>query len=245
MRAGLLIGSLVLGAGCSDPDGQISVDAATTHDAGIDGPPPGPSLWVKADDDPADGVTDSAHGYPGSCTACPTVVTGTIGSAYQFQQDEVTFAQMPGLAPTTGLTIAAWVRVDNTAADISAVVTKMRTGPTGPELSYGLLLIPGGGSGMRMNYYKTGLQGALGDNQVQFGGWHHIAMTWDGGTLRGYIDGVQDTAQGSSMFLSYDATTPVVIGNDGGMYPFDGMIDDLRIYPYALLADEVMALATP
>ncbi len=65
--------------------------------------------------------------------------------------------------------------------------------------------------------------------------WHHIAATYDGSTMRLYIDGVLDNSLSTSLTL-LDTTHPVLIGakfggNESGIGQgfLDGKIDELRI----------------
>jgi hypothetical protein len=72
-------------------------------------------------------------------------------------------------------------------------------------------------------------------------GWHHIAYTFDGTTRRLYVDGASkatSTTAGDS--------GAVIEGNVGayGTQPFEGDIDEVRIYKRALTASEVSDLAS-
>jgi len=81
------------------------------------------------------------------------------------------------------------------------------------------------------------------NNSLTTNKWQHIAMTYDGTTRKLYIDGKRsgnnDTqVSGSLMTVNSD----VQIGRDtalGGRFYFDGLIDEVKIYNYALSADEV------
>ncbi|MFC1751760.1 LamG-like jellyroll fold domain-containing protein, partial [Patescibacteria group bacterium] len=71
----------------------------------------------------------------------------------------------------------------------------------------------------------------------------HVAMTYDGTTLRGYVDGVQATTTDTGTAAPSD--DPFIIGkhlstyND---YEWYGKIDDVRIYNRALSAGEIKRL---
>ena len=65
--------------------------------------------------------------------------------------------------------------------------------------------------------------------------WHHIAATYDGTTMRLYIDGVLDNSLTTSLTL-LDTTHPVLVGakfggNEAGVPQglLDGMVDEVRI----------------
>ncbi len=81
--------------------------------------------------------------------------------------------------------------------------------------------------------------------------WHHIAFTFDGdaaaSTLKLYVDGLEDTSVNiiydDNITSIFDSTSNIGIGCDyssGSPYRFfNGMIDDVQIYDYALPASEI------
>jgi hypothetical protein len=76
--------------------------------------------------------------------------------------------------------------------------------------------------------------------------WTHVAMTYDGSTLRLYVNGtlVSSTAASGAIQTS---SSPLWIGgnNPYGEY-FQGLIDEARVYNRALTATEVQsAMNTP
>jgi tetratricopeptide (TPR) repeat protein len=74
--------------------------------------------------------------------------------------------------------------------------------------------------------------------------WYHIALTWNDGNYVVYLDG-QKLANGTYVGLD-TLNTFANIGNDGGELDeaFDGTIDDVRIYNYALSQEEIEQLCS-
>ncbi len=76
--------------------------------------------------------------------------------------------------------------------------------------------------------------------------WYHAALTYDGATLRLYLDGMQvGGATGLSGPVDAAPTMAVAIGGQppgAGDRFFDGLIDDVRIVQRALTADELLAI---
>ncbi len=74
--------------------------------------------------------------------------------------------------------------------------------------------------------------------------WHHIAGTYDGNELKLYIDGGLEKTLGYTGSINMSAYN-VNIGRNS-MIPdrlYGGMIDDVRIYNYALTDDEILYLS--
>ncbi len=81
--------------------------------------------------------------------------------------------------------------------------------------------------------------------QTGFGKWHHLAVTWDGTTIKFYIDGVdRGTYTWEGPFPN--STSKLMIGSDppGDTEYFRGIMDDFRIYNHALSQSEIVALST-
>lgn len=74
--------------------------------------------------------------------------------------------------------------------------------------------------------------------------WQHVAGTWDGATIRLYVNGLE-TASSAVNDIIFD-TNDLFIGADENSDVesnfFEGAIDDVRLYARALTAPQVMAL---
>ena len=70
------------------------------------------------------------------------------------------------------------------------------------------------------------------------GAWTHVALTYDGTTLRLYVNGVLASAGGADGAHPDASTSPLWIGGNSpyGEY-FQGVIDEVRVYNRALIAD--------
>ncbi len=90
----------------------------------------------------------------------------------------------------------------------------------------------------------TAVQDYLYGPTVGLMSWHHLAITWDGTTKRGYIDGVEVISK--QVAISGDSQ-PIFIGADfvGGapQEPTTGRIDEVYAFPRALSGTEIAQLA--
>lgn len=80
--------------------------------------------------------------------------------------------------------------------------------------------------------------------------WIHMAGTYDGNLMKLYIDGEEIGQRSLSGNINLDPNRPLTIGveeNGGGHVPenpFDGRIDEIRIYNRALAASEIAEIAS-
>jgi len=71
------------------------------------------------------------------------------------------------------------------------------------------------------------------------GTWAHVAFTFDGTTVRGYLNGVQQLATAAAGSIAA-RNTPVRLGVDGAsLQGYKGRLDDVRIYNRPLSAAEI------
>ena len=68
--------------------------------------------------------------------------------------------------------------------------------------------------------------------------WHHVAATWNGTELVLYLDGVAvDSTPAAAMSL--DSSEAVGVSNSSDTLGFNGAVDELAVYDYALSAEQV------
>ena len=81
-----------------------------------------------------------------------------------------------------------------------------------------------------------------GTTNLKVGEWYHIVSTYDGATMKLFIDGHQERKSLTSSFV-LTANDDFLIGA-GKMYPryFDGKIDEFRVYNRSLAAEEIQVL---
>ena len=136
---------------------------------------------------------------------------------------------------TSALTAEGWVKTTST----SEWQTLVDDGISGGE-AWGFFLLSGVPRLEVLHPYGSGAA-VMGAASISDGQWHHIAGTWDGTTLRMYVDGV---LSGIASFAAPLMTTdgPIGIGQypytDGG-FRLDGSLDDVAIYDHALTSTQI------
>jgi len=202
--------------------------------------------WWKFDEGPGTTAVDwSGHDNHGSLTG--TALSwmpddGMIGGALSFD----------GTASDTDYVEISTADISLTAGTV-AMWAKLRPNPQLPDTRYffGHTTIPAFSDRIQlyMDNADTILDLGLGDSHaihtdimsLTTETWYHVALTWDGGNYVVYVNGEQK-ANGSYTGLE-TLNTIADIGNDGNpgdrTEAFNGLLDNVRIYNYALSQAEI------
>lgn len=178
----------------------------------------------------------------------PSWIGGVDGGALRFEGDDaVTVPDSPALAPAR-ITVAAWVR--NTGSPGRYAYVFVKNVSSCVRGSYGLYTGSTGGAA----FYIAG-DGAFTVSPqaapavIWDGRWHRLAGTYDGTTVRLYIDGVE-VRSGTPGPTHIDYDLPGRLGyigtyRGGCSLPFAGDVDLLRIWNGALSPAAIVADAHP
>ena len=231
-------------AGWSDGGAQSHVITAPATDRSytasfnlVTGPPQGLVAAYNFNEGNLGTAYDlSGNGNNGTLAGAIWTGTGKFGGALQFNgaNSMVNIASSPTLNFTTGFTLEAWV--DPVApGNWSTVIFKERTG----GMNYSLYSNNGQSRPLGQVWLSNAEQNAPGTAAVPLNTWTHLASTFDGSTLRLYVNGA--LAGSKAISGSVAATTnPLRIGGNTiwGEF-FTGQIDEVRLYNRALSAGEI------
>lgn len=198
------------------------------------------------------GTTPDSSGYGLDASAIATTIdpAGRFGSAFSFNgESQVRVSGSPTLEPA-GVTVVAWVKRSDTPGPFRYIVAK---GGRGCGLS-SYALYTGADGGLQF-YVSDGASASLSPAAapgVWDGAWHAVAGTFDGQTVRLYVDGLQvgdGTAASAPLRYGLDSDALLI-----GQYPlqvqcalnshYTGDIDEVRVYDRALSVTEVTRLQT-
>ena len=183
-------------------------------------------------------VTDkSGLGNNGTIVNASWSTAGKYGSALSFNgtNSMVTIPDSASLHLTTGMTMEAWVKPTKIASVWQDVIYKGNDNyyleATSPSSG-----MPGGAvklaSATASSYAASGLTANA---------WTHLALTYDGSTVKLYVGGalVSSKAQSGSLTTS---TNALQIGGDSiyGEY-FNGTIDEVRVYNVPLTQSQIQS----
>mgnify|MGYP003850733693 CR=1 FL=1 len=156
------------------------------------------------------------------------------GLALKFTgSEDVTLSGYTGINGANTRTVACWVKTDwNKTSGLvhwGAAGTKSRSS----------FKFQGSGQ-IRYEFQGGGVTGValVNDNE-----WHHVAYTYDGNTIRIYVDGVEDATLDAVIDTGVAGETDVNIGSQLGGSLFQGIIDDVRIYEEVLTPDQIKFLS--
>ncbi|MCK4891408.1 MAG: LamG domain-containing protein, partial [Candidatus Pacebacteria bacterium] len=150
--------------------------------------------------------------------------------------DYVDMGSGSSLNVTSAITIEAWIKPDALTPTWQTIVDRRSDGST---RQYGLLL---NSDEVKFSFYNGGWQGTVTTSaNLTIGNWYNITATYsDSANLTIiYINGIEIISAVENLSLTVDDTSVKIGIGYLGDAPFNGSIDDVRIYNRALSADEV------
>ncbi len=148
--------------------------------------------------------------------------------------------------PFGGLTIMMWFNPDTLVPFDSRLISKA-TGTAADdhwymisllnsELRFRLQTDNGGGAPSTATVLTTGAG-------ITTGQWFHVATTYDGTTMRVYVNGVDLGSGPKTGTIEVDAAVESFLGNQPNLSKtFDGVVDELRIFNVALTQPQIEEL---
>jgi hypothetical protein len=205
-----------------------------------------PEAWWRLDDSPGSTTTADAMGrhdgaFQGGVTlGVPGALVGDTNSAASFDGSSG-YAEIP-YSPalnTTNFTIECWVQADPLAAAMCPIASFTQPPGRGyliQKSEDGLWYYMFGNGVDSVMYYSAGSDAIYND-------WVHLAITYDGNSYNGYLNGVLDAASGIQFVPNNIA--PLRIGFDqtgtGWNDLWSGQVDEVAFYSSALSSDQLLA----
>jgi hypothetical protein len=224
-----------------------------------------PSLLLHYDfeNDSADLIRDRAgffHGAAFNIRRLPGRV-GRYAAGFQGSYIRVPAAATPLELAGSPYSVAWWIRFERPLVAVTVTAETPQTwgeiiydlGPQNGPAGYGAQLYGNRMDGFHKSASAPAVSGVFDIFNIR--GWMHFAITYDGATLRLYMNGnelasspIAQTIVGSGAHDLYLGNSTEAIANgDFGGYPwtriaFGGLLDDFRIYSYALTPNQIRAL---
>jgi N-acetylneuraminic acid mutarotase len=237
------VGGTVYSVGGRNSDYLATVEAFTpestpTPTPVCTSPPANMVSWWPGDGD----ANDIQGGGNGTLQNGAAFAPGKVAQAFSFDglDDFVKVQNTANLNLTQALTIDAWVNpavanqyggiVEKTVAD--HVNTQYLLDLEGGVVFFRLIVVP-----------DVDHRTVHSNAPIPVNTWTHIAGTWDGDTMKLFIDGVQQTETVAVSPPINSGAGPARIGSLGdNIYHFAGLIDEVEIFNRALSPQETLAL---
>jgi type II secretory pathway pseudopilin PulG len=165
--------------------------------------------------------------------------TGKFNNALQFNGTNgyISVPNSPTLNPTSAITVSAWVKWNITPTSGNGWATivnknsdsQYRLQHNSNNTRFEFAIVTSGVGGVGRYITSTTVP--------QIGRWYYLVGTYDGTTVRLYVNGVQESTVGLTGTIN-TSTAPLYISNHPGRF-FNGLIDEVSIYNRALSASEI------
>ena len=184
----------------------------------------------------------SGRGNSGAIAGATWTAAGKSGGALSFDGDDdwVSIADAAALDLTYGMTMEAWVKPSALGGSWRTVLEKSRNS----RVAYGLFAseeTSRSAAQISVNNVRTARGPAL-----PLGVWSHLAATYDGSTLRLYVNGTFAASANVNGDIHPSPDPLYIGGTPAGAEWFVGQIDEVRIYNRALSEYELRTdMSTP
>jgi len=206
------------------------------------------AYWKFDESEGAVAYDSSGNNHNGILENGAHFVSGIMNNAVEFDgaDDRVPAGAFDVTGGDGHITIAAWIKADDFDVMDGRIISKA-AGKAEKNHYWMLSTIFNGRSRLCFSLKSNGVTETL----IPSSGylipeiWTHVVATWDGSTMRLYKDGVLVGSKAKNGILDTNGDVEVAIGNQptgAGNKPFDGLIDDLRIYNVALSQSEIQEL---
>jgi hypothetical protein len=177
----------------------------------------------------------SGQGNTGTISSATWAATGKFGSALSFNGTSawVTVADAASLDLTNGMTLEAWV---NPSAGTGWRTVLLKENAS--TMAYALYSANNASRPAGFVHTNTDIP-VNGTAAVPLNVWTHLAFTYDGATMRMFVNGVQVSTKALAGAAAVSAGALRIGGNAVWGEYFKGLIDEVRIYNRALTATEI------
>jgi subtilisin family serine protease len=203
-------------------------------------PPSLVSYW-KLDENSGTTAFDSTPNKNDGTINGATWTSGKSWSALQFDgiNDYVRVKDSNSLDMTNAITISAWIYPTSWSSTYPRIVSKEASASAAP---YALEL---DNSSKRALFCLNACAGEncvdSGSNSISLNNWYYVAGTWNGTHSQIYVNGALKNSKSLSGTMTA-TTNDILIGNNpSNNRQFNGTIDEVKIYNYALNESEIKA----
>jgi glucose/arabinose dehydrogenase/PKD repeat protein len=180
----------------------------------------------------------TGNGNIGVLTGTAWSAAGRAGKAVSLDGTAslVTVRDAPGLSLAPGMTVEAWVRPSTRTGD-RVVLSRQRAGAE----AYALYVARSGGAPGGTAVLDGAGQSVPGSVVLPLDTWSHLALTYDGSTLRLYVNAGLIGSTPATGQLPTSGGNLEIGGSTLSGARFGGLLDEVRVYDRALSPAEIAA----
>ncbi len=189
--------------------------------------------------DETDGVTDlSGNGHDGAIHGNPQVVEGNKGEALEFNgtNDYVAIPHHEAISKLDALSLSAWIQPKKLGPWIAVLEKGIHE-----NWSYGFFIEA---DGTLSFYVSTGpannLVCCVGDFLLKIDEWYHIFGTYDGKSVKTYVNGKFEGEMAGNGAVHITDDLPFTIGSRNGQNFFTGVVDEVALWNDVIPIEESM-----
>ena len=194
--------------------------------------------------------TDSVGGNNGALHGDVSFAPGKVGQAFVFDGGSayVEVPSSPKITPRGSFTVMAWVNYLRTSGTSSSVPIVGKGQDANTALDWFLGISPNQRLRPHVNIVRGNWVYFDCATPLDFGKWYHVAMVYDGRSLRGYVNGKLDgthAASGAVQATDYSLRIGVyapINATGGDKLSLPGKIDEVSLFNRALSASEIKAI---
>jgi hypothetical protein len=177
-------------------------------------------------------IPSNRHSYPAGYL--PTQVNNVFSMAFDGINDYFDTSYI--IPAISNWSVSFWANiVDPSNSNYYYYITARNSSTTG------LIVWSGSGSASSQRNFTAKINSTtITFSVASFATWYNIVITGDGSNLTAYVDGVQvATTAISTLFPTLTYTTKIGSNKDGTNYFFNGQLDEVAIFDYALSARQI------
>ena len=192
----------------------------------------------------ANDLTGTSNGnLQGNTTWQPT--SGHFSGALRFYGNDARVDLGPcdlTSGPGDEFSVACWFKPEIVSGTERILIAKT-IGPNEADMVWSLSIVNNTGARFRIRTGGLVRTVEVPPSSIFSNAWYHLAATYDGTTIRVFLNGSSTASGPATGTIGYYPQAPATMGNlYNNSLPFYGSLDDVRVYDHALSAMEVIDL---
>lgn len=189
--------------------------------------------------DEADEANDlSGNGHDGVIRGNPKVIAGKFGEALEFNgsTDYVEIPDAPAISELKALSMSAWISPTKLGSWVAVAEKGIHL-----NWSYGFFIEPDGTLSFEVSTGPgNNLVCCVGNFALEIGKWYHIFGSYDGKSVKAYVDGKLEGEMPGNDAVHITEGLPFTIGSRNGQNHYGGAVDEVAFWDEAIAVENAM-----